>query len=271
MSDVSGINGAGRTELAKIIRQSGATITVPEAAAVLHLPRLQTAQRMARWAKQGWLTRVRRGLYLPVPLQARAAEDVVEDPWVIAARLFEPCYISGWSAAEHWGLTEQIFRTVVVITTRSISQRKLKIQSTEFWVKRVIARRMFGTKTVWRGKTPVRVADPAKTLVDMLDDPAIAGGARAMEDALKAYLASTSKDTERLLDYAKRMRNGAVLKRLGYLLERADRSDRVLLDNMRSHLTWGNAKLDPALPSERLITRWRLWVAAVGKEQTAHD
>ncbi len=267
MSDVSGINGAGRAELAKIIRQSGATITVPEAAEILRLPRLQTAQRLARWAKQGWLTRVRRGLYLPVPLQARSADDVVEDPWVIAARLFEPCYISGWSAAEHWGLTEQIFRTVVVVTTRFISKRKFKMQSTEFWVKRVAERHLFGTKTVWRAKMPIRVADPAKTVVDMLDDPAIGGGVRVVEDVLKAYLASPNKDTERLLDYANRMRNGAVFKRLGYLMERADLNDRALLKKIRSQLTWGNAKLDPALPADRLITRWRLWVAA-SREKT---
>ena len=33
----------------------------------------------------------------------------LEDPLVIAEKLFSPCYVGGWSAAEYWGITEQIF------------------------------------------------------------------------------------------------------------------------------------------------------------------
>lgn len=36
----------------------------------------------------------------------------------MAAKVFEPCYIGDWSAAECWDLTEQVFREVVVVTSR---------------------------------------------------------------------------------------------------------------------------------------------------------
>lgn len=215
---------------------------------------------MARWARQGWMVRVRRGLYVPVPLEARTSDAAIEDPWVIATRVLEPCYIGGWSAAEYWGLTEQIFRTVVIVTTRKVSGRRPKIQATEFWIKKVAKSRFFGTKTVWRGRVPVQVSDTAKTVVDLLDDPAIGGGIRMVENIFRAYLASSEKDLHRLLDYSKRMKNGAILKRLGFLLERSGFTDPSILSSLRNSLTLGHSKLDPALPCDRLVTRWRLWV-----------
>lgn len=70
-----------------------------------------------RSAFHGWPRRVRRGLYLVLPLEAQSDRAItVEDPWILADELFSPCYIGGWSAAQHWGLTEQIFRSVFVVT-----------------------------------------------------------------------------------------------------------------------------------------------------------
>lgn len=260
MKSIAGIEKKSRLQLSEVLRKSKGTITVEEAAAILGLSRLATAKLMARWVQQGWLTRLRRGLYAPVPLEARTAETAIEDPWGIAARIFEPCYVGGWSAAEHWGLTEQIFRTIVIFTTRTINERRPKIQQTEFWIKKIAKSRFFGTKTVWRGQVQVQVSGPAKTVIDLLDDPAICGGARMMESIFRAYFVSPEKDIDRLLDYASRMKNGAILKRLGFLLERLGFDDRPVLSAIRERMTRGNAVIDPVLPCERLITRWRLWV-----------
>ena len=264
MIELMGINKKGRERLIGLLRKTGPTISVREASAILGLPLLQTAQFMARWANQGWLVRVRRGLYAPVPLQARRPEDVVTDPWSVAARVFTPGYIGGWSAAENWGLTEQIFRTVVVMTTQPRGPRRQKIQSTEFWIKKIPEQQLFGTKVVWREGAQVYLSDSTKTVIDMLDDPAVGGGARTVEDILKAYLASEEKNLDRLVDYAGRIKNGAVDKRLGYLLERSGIVEEKVFSKIRARLTQGNAKLDPALPARRLITRWRLWVPENG-------
>ena len=81
-----------------------------------------------------------------------------------------------------------------------------------------------------------------------------------VDNIFRAYLASSDKDIERLLDYADRMKNGAIFKRLGYLLERSGVDDPSALSAIRESMTRGNAELDPTLPSERLVTRWLLWV-----------
>lgn len=109
MKPLAGIGKKDRERLAEVLRAARGTISVGEAASVLGLSRAAAAKLLARWAQKGWLSRVHRGLYVPVPLESRSADVPLEDPWVIAVRLYEPCYIGGWSAAEYWGLTEQIF------------------------------------------------------------------------------------------------------------------------------------------------------------------
>jgi predicted transcriptional regulator of viral defense system len=64
-----------------------------------------------------------------------------------------------------------------------------------------------------------------------------------------------------LARYADRLANGAVFKRLGFLAE-TDPRGTALVAPCRERLTKGNAKLDPALPGPRLISRWRLFVPA---------
>ena len=112
---------------------------------------------------------------------------------------------------------------------------------------------------MWRGSTRVDVSDLHRTIVDMLDDPSTGGGIRHVADCLRAYLARREADPSRLLDYAGRLGNGAVFKRLGFLLERQGKAA-PLVAQCRERLTSGTAKLDPAVTSKRLVTRWRLWV-----------
>ena len=172
--------------------------------------------------------------------------------------MFGPAYIGGWSAAEHWGLTEQLFRSVCVITTRHVRAKEQVIQGIPFALKHTRKAALFGTRGVWRGQVKVDVSDPARTIVDMLDDPAIGGGIRHASDCLENFLNEGGTPAEALIATADRLGNGAVFKRLGYLLERRG-GPAELIAACRERLTEGNAKLDPALTCRHLVKRWRLW------------
>ena len=62
------------------------------------------------------------------------------------------------------------------------------------------------------------VSDPSRTIIDCLIDPVLGGGIAHIADMLIYYLKSEHKNMVLLYDYAKQA-NGAVFKRLGYLLE----------------------------------------------------
>jgi predicted transcriptional regulator of viral defense system len=250
-----------RSQLSAVLRQSNGTITPERAATVLSLSRTDAAKLLARWASQGWLNRVRRGIYLPVPLESEVADAPPEDAWIIANTAFPPCFVCGWTAAEHWGLTEQVFRTVLVSTTRRPRDRQPVIGGIPFRLRTVAEREFFGLKTAWRGRMQVRVTDPSRTILDLLADPALGGGLRSSSDMLRNYLGSKEmRNVQQLVRYADTLAVGAVFKRLGFLLSRFAPEETEAIARCRAALTQGNAKLDPALPQEKLVTAWRLWL-----------
>lgn len=260
MNKISGIGKGDRKKLSAIFRETKGTISVQDAANILKTTSTDAAKMLSRWASKSWLSRVRRGLYVRMPLESYTTDIPVEDSWIIADRLFSPCYIGGWSAAEYWDLTEQIFRTVVVITTKKPRNRSPIIKGTELILRTISEKALFGIKPVWRGQVKVSVSDPSRTIIDLLTDPKLGGGIRPTKDIFSNYLRSEEKNIDLMIEYAKRLENGAVFKRLGFLLERLAPDQTQSIQICRDNLTKGLAKLDPSLYSEKLVTRWRLWV-----------
>lgn len=260
MNALSGIGKKDRERLSAVLRGAPGAISVEKAANALGVSRLAAAKMLARWAKKGWLSRVRQGTYVAVPIESNTADVPLEDPWVIASHIYSPCYIGGWSAASHWNLTEQIFRTVIVLTTRRPRRRRLSMKGTYFLVSTISERALFGLKSIWRESVTVDISDPSRTVLDLLSEPRLGGGIRSAADMVENYLRSDQKNLPLLLTYANKLGNGAALKRLGFLLERLSPGDRAIIDQCRSTLTKGNVKLDPRLPADRLVTRWRLWI-----------
>ena len=122
-----GISERNRQLLATLHRKARGPFTVREAANLLSLSIGRTQRFLAYLAARGWLVRTRRGLYATVPLNAVEPAHWREDPWIVASKVFSPSsYIAGWSACEHWELTEQIFREIVVVTTRRLSGASIK-------------------------------------------------------------------------------------------------------------------------------------------------
>jgi len=260
----------GRNRLSAVLRKAGHLISVDDATTALGVDRAAAAKMLARWQEQGWLARVRRGLYAPVPLTAMPADQVIEDHWTLVPALFDPAYIGGASAAHYWDLTEQLFRSVFVYTARPVRRSRQTIQGVPFVVRHIAAEKMFGTRVLWRGRVKLQVSDLHRTVVDLLDNPAMGGGIRHVADCLRTYLKRADAVPETLVTYADRVGNGAVFKRLGFLAERAGGPEK-LIAACAERLTQGNIKLDPALPSPRLVRRWRLWVPDRWKAAPADD
>jgi predicted transcriptional regulator of viral defense system len=251
--------------LASVLRATKEVISVDVTSRTLGVNRRVAAKLLARWREQGWLRRIGHGLYVSVPLDLAGSEQVIADPWVLVPSLFGECYIGGWTAAHHWELTEQLFNEALVFTTRRIIEKRVIAQGAVFLLHNVKAKQLFGLKTLWRGSAKVSISDPARTLVDMIAAPEVGGGIDHVADCLSAYLGSKTADRDLLIRYATQFGNGAIFKRLGFLAD-TRLHDKKLAAECRSHLTQGYARLDPALPSGRLITAWRLWVPAAHKQ-----
>jgi predicted transcriptional regulator of viral defense system len=249
----------GRTQLMKVLAASGDVVHISDVAQALAISRTDAAKRLARWREQGWISRVGAGAYVPASIDTLGAERVLDDAWVLVPALFAPAYVGGRTAAEHWDLTEQIFKDVVVITGQTIRTKHQERQGFEFTLKHLKPEKIFGTKPVWRHNTRVPVSDVHRTIIDMLDEPLIGGGIQQVSECLNAYFKRSDRNDQKLIEYADQLGNGAVFKRLGFLAER-QHDGSALAELCRNRLTTGNAKLDPALDCQRLISRWRLLI-----------
>lgn len=255
-----GIESYNRDLLERLHRTFAGPFSPAEAADALGLDRTRARRLLAYLSSRGWLSRVRRGLYTTVPLGALAPAEWREDPWIVAMKTFSPCYIGGWSACEHWGLTEQVFRDIVVITARQIRQVKAEVQRTPFRLKQRSEDLRFGTRIVWRNRGRVRVSDPSRTLVDILDDPTIGGGIRHIAHVVVEYLDGEHRDTDALIDYMERHGNRTTFKRLGYILESSD-VEPSLVSQCHERISSGLSAFDPSVNRKgRISKRWNLRV-----------
>lgn len=249
----------GRKRLTALVRGAGDVIRIDDVVRLLDLDRSSAAKTMARWTEQGWFRRVGHGAYVPAPLDSLQSEHVLEDAWVLVPTLFAPAYVGGRTAAEHWDLTEQIFNDVFVVTGKSLRRKEQRHHGVTFNLKHIDGTKIFGTKTVWRAHTKVPVSDVHRTIIDMLDEPAIGGGIQHVAQCLEAYLRRPDRNEKVLISYAERLGNGAVFKRLGFLTEN-EPGARALTAACAERLTKGNVKLDPSLEATALASRWRLWL-----------
>ncbi|MCH7760531.1 type IV toxin-antitoxin system AbiEi family antitoxin domain-containing protein [candidate division TA06 bacterium] len=95
-----GISEKNRRLLDALHREQNGPFTITDVAKSWSMDRTRVGRLLAYWASRGWLSRIRKGLYITVPLGAMDPAKRREDPWIVATRIFGPCYIGGWSACD---------------------------------------------------------------------------------------------------------------------------------------------------------------------------
>jgi predicted transcriptional regulator of viral defense system len=256
---LAGLSAQERQIVGALVAGEEAAITADSVQRAHAMPREAAHRIISRLHRKGWLHRVKRGLYLVVPLEARTPRPPVESAWPVAMKLFAPCYISGWSAAEHWDLTEQIFNSVSVVTGHPQRRGAQVLAGVTFRTKTIPALRIFGTTTLWFGSQSVQIADPHRLVIDILDSPELGGGGRHTLDVVREYWKSPHRSPDTLMDYAKRYARGAVFKRLGFSAELFGNVDEAWLEDCKQHVSAGISRFDPAgAETGRIVSRWNL-------------
>jgi predicted transcriptional regulator of viral defense system len=206
--------------------------------------------------KKKWIIVLRRGVYLIVPLSAGVRSHYTEHEFVIASYLVSPYYIAYWSALNFYGITEQTPFTIFVATTRRAKTREVLNSRYSFIT--LSKRKFFGFEPTAVSTYKINISDREKTLADALDHPEYSGG--IPEVAKSLWNAKEKVSIERIVSYAERMGNAAIVKRLGYLVESLNINvDSKILPRMKGMISPGMAALDPTRPRKGTYsTRWNL-------------
>ena len=215
-------------------------------------------QILDRIREKGWIERVKRGRFAVIPLSSGDTRTTQLHEFVIAMELVEPAAVAYFSALNHYGMTEQLPRTVFIMTDHPVRRPSKHSLGFTFRIISVRKRKFFGIKKAWINELPFMITDREKTIIDALDLPKNAGGIGVVAAALRSHWKEV--DELRLRDYAARIGNSAAAKRLGFLMETLGVGDAEALRALVKPAS-GYPRLDPTLPARgKYNRRWGLLI-----------
>jgi predicted transcriptional regulator of viral defense system len=242
--------------ISTLARQDKKVFSIEDARVVIGEDARKTMSSLVR---KKWVLPLKRGLYAIVPLDVgvKGADCFILHNFVIASHLVEPYYIGYWSALNHYGFSEQIPRTTFIATTRP--KMLLEILGTGYCFVSMGKKKFFGFGEIEIEGWKVNISGPEKTIADCLDRPEHSGGIDEVARAI--YFSHGEMDMKKVLEFAGKMGNQTILKRLGYILETVG-----LFEKYRDLFTGfrpkkGYPALDPASPRRgKHSSRWGLLV-----------
>ena len=207
---------------------------------------------------RGVVTRLKPGLFILVPFELGKETEYMGHPWLVAKALAggDDYYLSHGTAMEaHQMITQP---QLVVYVSSPNPKRTRSIMGTEFRFVRCRKKQIFGIEEQWATKQEkVRVSDIDRTIIDGLKQPEYCGGITEVAKGL--WMQRDKVSPERLVEYAIHLDIGAVIRRLGYLLELYELGTDKTAKALTNRLTNTYVPLDPVLPSQgKHLHRWRL-------------
>ncbi len=226
--------------------------------------RAPASKVLSQLINNGVVTRLKSGTFRLVPFELGFEREYLGNPYIVARELIlsghkgikEEYYLSYGSAFDlHQMVTQP---QLIVYVSSPEMMRSRTIQGTEFRFVRCKADDLFGITEIWIDKNEkVYVSDLERTLLDGLRQPAYCGG---FSEVAKGFsIKHQAIDPQKLIDYAVKLDVGAVIRRLGYLMELYQIGSRIHWEFLQTKLTSTYQLLDPELPAEgHHIARWRL-------------
>ncbi len=253
--------GRQTARLVTVLHEQGRTLfTHADVQGITGLAAKSARNLVAGLVNRGLATRLKPGLFILVPLELGRERDYLGNPYVVARELADTSdyYLSHASAMDLHQMVTQPQLAVFVTSPKAIRPRT--VLGTEFRFVRCKAKDLFGIAEHWVTKTErVRVSDLERTVIDGLKQPEHCGG--FTEVAKGFWMRREAISPGKLADYAMQIDVGAVVRRLGFLLETFEMPAATEVERLRATLTSTYALLDPLMPAEGPYqARWRLRV-----------
>ncbi|PVB61107.1 transcriptional regulator [Labrenzia sp. 011] len=252
--------GSQTAKLVQGLHDKGrSTFTLDDAVEIVGGPRNIVSNLLAKAQKRGVVTRLKRGLYVLVPYELGSATVYGGNPLTVASRLLEgrPHYLSHGTAMAVHGMTRQ---PQILVTASCVNSPASNMQAggTELRVVSIREGEVFGTKNHWtEDGQKVVVSDIERTIVDCLRRTDLCGG--YVEIDAGTWMVRTKVNADRLVDYAVRLGIGAVIGRVGFLMDSCELGSEDHRSRLREKLTKTYHLLDPLMPPDgKYMSEWHL-------------
>lgn len=216
--------------------------------------------------REGRITILEKGKYLFVPEGFQG--EWSEDAFYIASKLIQPYAVAFWSSLNYWHYTEQIPRTIFVISSkRKQGKSQRDILGMRFQFVTVPKRKFVGIEEVWIGNRKICMASREKTILDAFDKPQYCGGIMEAVKGLFNAFHDENFIAERLIQYGSKG-NRSALKRIGYTSEvLALNVPKGWIEKLRKNISRGYSLFDPLNKKAKgnYNARWQLYVNVASK------
>lgn len=233
--------------------------------------RATTAQRsprttdslLRRYVADGRLVRVRGGVYAVVPRGADAAAAPV-DPYLVATKLAPDATLAYHAALQFWGKAYSVWQRFHFLTessTRAFQFRGLEFVPVKvpLSLRKLPTADLHVTEQRHAGGT-VRVTTLERTLVDVLDTPANAGG---WEEIWRSLEMVEFFDLDAVISYALKRESALTAARVGFFLDQHRETLMVEdshLERLRELRPRQPRYLDARRKPGKLVASWNLIV-----------
>ena len=208
--------------------------------------------------KRGLLMRLKKGVYYIIPYE-QEAESFMPDWHLVAEYLVKNAehYIGYYSALQIHNLITQPSLKEQIVVSKQIRPSIINIKNVSFQFVYHNENHFFGTTKSWIDNfNKVICSDLEKTFIDCLFKPDYAGG--IVEIARAIYISRDNIKFDKLLDYTKRFKSQAVIKRLGFLFEMLEIKSNII-EQLQKVKTTSYILLDTELPKTgKMISRWSI-------------
>jgi predicted transcriptional regulator of viral defense system len=157
-----------------------------------------------------------------------------------------PSYISFFSALNYYKMTDQMPKIIF------LASAKYKKQINSFKFIKLSKNRFFG----YTSFNNIIIAEKEKAVIDSLLLPKYSGGIKEIERIMKNNLNELNID--KLIDYSIKVKSKAVMRRLGFILEKCNIKNKIL-NKLVKNIGKGYEKLDPSLKKTNIYnSKWLL-------------
>ncbi|NOX71778.1 MAG: hypothetical protein GXO64_03715 [Candidatus Micrarchaeota archaeon] len=251
-----GLTGKESFLISTLARSDKKFFTIEDAKAIAGE---QAVRMLVNLVKKKWILKLKRGLYIIVPLDigVKGADSFIMHNFAIASKLVEPYYIGYWSALNYYGYSDQIPQATFIATTKA--RKGLEILNASYVFVQVSKSRFFGTSDIEIDGEKVKISDKNKTIADCLDHPEHSGGID--EIARSIFFSIDEIDIKKIVRYALKMGNVTIIKRLGYILEACGLLEKYEAVFSNIKLSKGYGLLDPMVPEKgKYNEKWMLLI-----------
>ncbi len=202
----------------------------------------------SKLSKNGWLARVKKGLYYIASLEARG--NVALSVFAIAHLLENQSYVSFEGALQYHGMFDQYLKTIASLTIKEKKQKE--IQGIQYVFSHIKKENFLGWETKWEHSNKMQIATAEKALLDILAFKRSFYSVELVSEKLQKY--GRDINLEKFISFAK-IQSITVQRIAGFLLDKFHINSSELHKNVAGNKSASFMTKD----SKKFIAKWRLY------------